>query len=169
MVCTCRSAHGSRSQQVASTAMPRFILTLYASMASDSWAPIHRASRMRRQNGWYGAPGVWSGKWALYEAIFACIPMSFRFWDRRTWLMCVQIYSPGRFYSSFVIKLMLQHMLRHYEFELLEERKPNNFTWRSAVMPRTDLMVMLTRREKSWVTSSSRRSSIKWKSPSETI
>ena len=56
--------------------------------------------------------------------------------------------SPGRFYSSLILKLVLAHVLRGYDCELLDNGKPQTFMWRTAVLPRTDLMMLMKPRGK---------------------
>ena len=59
-----------------------------------------------------------------------------------------QAASPGRFYSSLVIKLVLAHVLRGYECELHDYEKPQTFMWRSSILPRSDLTILLKPRSK---------------------
>ena len=54
--------------------------------------------------------------------------------------------SPGRFYASAVIKMIMSHMLRGYECRLRDPEKPLTFMWRSAVVPKMSLMIQLTPR-----------------------
>jgi hypothetical protein len=56
-------------------------------------------------------------------------------------------FSPARFHSGVVIKLILAHFLANYEFELADKNTSLSSTWRSYLFPREDLMVMLKPRK----------------------
>ena len=49
--------------------------------------------------------------------------------------------SAGRFYVAVVIKLILAHILRYYECELVDESVSRSVTWRSSILPRGKTLV----------------------------
>lgn len=56
--------------------------------------------------------------------------------------------SPGRFFSSLIIKLVLVHMLRGYECELRDPEKPRTYMWRTTMAPNKNLTMTLRSKEK---------------------
>lgn len=51
-------------------------------------------------------------------------------------------FSPGRFYATFAIKLIMSHLLLNYEIKT-NEPKERYFTWRSVNVPREDMKLWL--------------------------
>lgn len=49
--------------------------------------------------------------------------------------------SAGRFYVAVVIKLILAHILKYYECELVDESVSRSVTWRSSILPRGKTLV----------------------------
>lgn len=48
-------------------------------------------------------------------------------------------HSPGRFYASFIIKLVLVEMLQNYDLKMDAIPEKRYFTWRSSLIPRPNL------------------------------
>ncbi|KAM5452555.1 hypothetical protein MaudCBS49596_003373 [Microsporum audouinii] len=63
----------------------------------------------------------------------------------RDWLVwgLGRIVCPGRFYATAVLKLMLAKMLIHYDCEILGFRGSNCFQWRSAVIPKSTISLLV--------------------------
>ncbi|KAM5476753.1 hypothetical protein MauCBS54593_000023 [Microsporum audouinii] len=63
----------------------------------------------------------------------------------RDWLVwgLGRIVCPGRFYATAVLKLMLAKMLIHYDCEVLGFRGSNCFQWRSAVIPKSTISLLV--------------------------
>lgn len=49
--------------------------------------------------------------------------------------------SPGRFYASLTLKLILAHILSSYVCELPDERAVRARSWRSSIVPRSSTLV----------------------------
>lgn len=49
--------------------------------------------------------------------------------------------SPGRFYVAVVIKLILVHILRYYDCELVDPTLSRSLTWRSTIIPREQTLI----------------------------
>jgi hypothetical protein len=45
------------------------------------------------------------------------------------------ITSPGRFYASFIVKLVLVEMIQTYDFQMQSIPEKRYFTWRSSLIP----------------------------------
>ena len=56
------------------------------------------------------------------------------------------VVCPGRFYASVAIKLVLVHLLEHYEVELMDPSAERASVWRSYVLPAERTRVRLTPR-----------------------
>lgn len=56
--------------------------------------------------------------------------------------------SPGRFYASRLLKLIIAHMLENYEIKTDAEAKQETqrFYWRSAIVPKSSVVVQLRKR-----------------------
>lgn len=58
---------------------------------------------------------------------------------------------PGRFYASVLLKIMLAQLLLEYDFRLptaaSNGETPLSFTWRSAIVPRQGVRLLVRRRE----------------------
>ncbi|KAG7005467.1 FAD-dependent monooxygenase [Physcia stellaris] len=54
---------------------------------------------------------------------------------------------PGRFYASLAMKLILVHILKHYDCKLLDEQSPRSRSWRSSIVPRSSTIVLFQRRQ----------------------
>ncbi|KAF2675971.1 putative cytochrome P450, partial [Lentithecium fluviatile CBS 122367] len=50
---------------------------------------------------------------------------------------------PGRFYASLCMKLVLTHILEHYECTIDNPRGSRSFSWRSSILPRSSTVVVL--------------------------
>ena len=55
--------------------------------------------------------------------------------------------SPGRFYSSIALKLMLAHVLLNYDCHLADKAALRTFSWRSAIIPRSSTMLLMRPRK----------------------
>jgi len=51
-------------------------------------------------------------------------------------------HSPGRFYASLCMKLVLIHVLEHYECSMEEPQSSRFFSWRSSNVPRASTVVI---------------------------
>ena len=56
------------------------------------------------------------------------------------------IASPGRFYVSVMAKMIIAHLLLHYEFKLVDESVLSTFTWGVNTMPHPKLRILLRKR-----------------------
>lgn len=56
--------------------------------------------------------------------------------------------SPGRFYASISMKLIIAHIVKGYDLKLLDQNKERSSTWRSYVFPRQDVFMQLFPRNK---------------------
>ncbi|KAK0516452.1 hypothetical protein JMJ35_001055 [Cladonia borealis] len=54
---------------------------------------------------------------------------------------------PGRFYASHVLKLILRHILLHYDIKLADKSEPRTFAWRTAIVPRENTRLLARRRK----------------------
>lgn len=52
--------------------------------------------------------------------------------------------SPGRFYASAVMKVILGQMILNYDCELLNPNEKRLFTWRSTILPKPSAKVVFT-------------------------
>jgi hypothetical protein len=52
--------------------------------------------------------------------------------------------SPGRFYASAVMKVILGQVLMNYDCELADATKPRWWTWRSSMLPNYKTEVVFT-------------------------
>ena len=59
------------------------------------------------------------------------------------------ICSPGRFYATAVLKLVVATMLLNYNCELPPIRGERSFQWRSSVIPKRSIKLMVQRRDNS--------------------
>lgn len=57
-----------------------------------------------------------------------------------------KIMCPGRFYSAVVMKLVLSHVLRNYDVELVDRSKGRSQMWRTTLYPRRDARAIFTPR-----------------------
>ena len=64
--------------------------------------------------------------------------------------------SPGRFYATAVLKLVVATMLLNYDCELSPIRGERSFQWRSSVIPKRSIKLMVQRRDSSTSVSSER-------------
>ena len=55
-------------------------------------------------------------------------------------------FSPGRYYASAVMKIMLAQVIRNYNCKLLDTEAKRWFTWRSSMLPKKHIKVIFTRR-----------------------
>ena len=55
--------------------------------------------------------------------------------------------SPGRFYIAVVLKTILAHILRRYEFRLVNEKASRTFYWRATIIPRRSAKLLMRDRE----------------------
>ncbi|KAL8836815.1 MAG: hypothetical protein Q9170_002776 [Blastenia crenularia] len=53
---------------------------------------------------------------------------------------------PGRFYASLTLKLILIHVLKYYECELLDGQAPRSRCWRSSIVPRPSTIIFFNKR-----------------------
>lgn len=53
---------------------------------------------------------------------------------------------PGRFYASLVMKLILVHILDHWDCKMLDPMAPRSRSWRSSIVPRNGTVVLFKRR-----------------------
>jgi hypothetical protein len=56
--------------------------------------------------------------------------------------------SPGRFYAAAVLKLVVATVLLNYDCELPPIRGERSFQWRSSVIPKRSIKLMVQRRDK---------------------
>lgn len=56
------------------------------------------------------------------------------------------IPSPGRFYASVALKMLVAHVLKEFDFNLLSTKAPRSFSWRSAIIPRSSTVIQMRRR-----------------------
>lgn len=45
------------------------------------------------------------------------------------------LFSPGRFYAAFIMKMICAHILIGYDIELANPTAPRTFSWRSGIVP----------------------------------
>ncbi|KAI1120565.1 cytochrome P450 [Nemania abortiva] len=58
------------------------------------------------------------------------------------------IICPGRFYSAVATKLILAHILKNFDCQLLGQNKRKSTIWRSYVLPREDVLIRFSPRKK---------------------
>ncbi|KAI0114415.1 cytochrome P450 [Nemania sp. FL0031] len=58
------------------------------------------------------------------------------------------IVCPGRFYSAIATKLIVAHVLKNFDCELLHQYKRKSTIWRSYVLPREDVLIRFSPRKK---------------------
>jgi cytochrome P450 len=67
-------------------------------------------------------------------------------WDYTFWgsphLPC-----PGRWYASYAIKHVLVHLLKTYNFELVNPEAKKYFTWTTAIVPKSDMCISVMKIE----------------------
>lgn len=51
--------------------------------------------------------------------------------------------SPGRFYASAVLRLLLCHVLAKFDVQLLDKRATRTMTWRSAIVPCSNTTIVV--------------------------
>ena len=51
--------------------------------------------------------------------------------------------SPGRFYATLVLKLILVHILSNYDCKMQEIKGPRSRQWRSAIIPKESIMLWI--------------------------
>jgi cytochrome P450 len=49
---------------------------------------------------------------------------------------------PGRFYSATAMKLVMAHILQNYDVELVDEKAPRSWIWRTTQTPHEDASVI---------------------------
>ncbi|KAK8127347.1 Cytochrome P450 [Apiospora sp. TS-2023a] len=54
---------------------------------------------------------------------------------------------PGRFYASLILKLITANLLQEWECKLRDTTAPRSMVWRSSIVPRSDTVVLLRKRE----------------------
>ncbi|KAH6669837.1 cytochrome P450 [Halenospora varia] len=54
---------------------------------------------------------------------------------------------PGRWYVSAALKQVMSHMILTYDFQLENPNAPRTFSWTTALVPRTDVNILLRRRD----------------------
>ena len=56
--------------------------------------------------------------------------------------------SPGRYYASRVLKLVIAHILKDYEIKIDGKAKltTQNFYWRSSIVPKSNTVIQLRKR-----------------------
>lgn len=52
-------------------------------------------------------------------------------------------HSPGRFYASAVLRLLLCHIVSNFDISLLNPNAGRTMTWRSAIVPRSSTIIVL--------------------------
>tara|TARA_R110002003_G_scaffold110_2_gene9237 strand:- start:5154 stop:5345 length:192 start_codon:yes stop_codon:yes gene_type:complete len=52
--------------------------------------------------------------------------------------------SPGRYYASAVMKVILGQIIMNYDCELADPEAPRWWTWRSSMLPKEKTMVIFT-------------------------
>lgn len=59
-------------------------------------------------------------------------------------------FSPGRYYASYALKLILAHILMRYDFELMDVSNAGtqSFSWRSAMVPRSSTALRFCERKR---------------------
>ena len=91
--------------------------------------PTQRTSRFTDVTETYPVWGY--GSWAWYVApspISAAMPLI-------SMLANAEGCSPGRFYASFIMKMVLVHILVNYDFKLVNEKAPRVWAWRTFRIP----------------------------------
>ncbi|KAI9879025.1 MAG: hypothetical protein M1830_009824 [Pleopsidium flavum] len=53
---------------------------------------------------------------------------------------------PGRFYAAAIMKLMVAHVLLHYDIKFQDEKAELSFSWRSAIIPRSGTKLLFRER-----------------------
>ena len=56
------------------------------------------------------------------------------------------ITSPGRFYISMLAKMIMAHLLLHYDFRLADQDAPSTLSWRENLLPHATLRILLRKR-----------------------
>ena len=54
--------------------------------------------------------------------------------------------SPGRFYASAALKMMVANTLVKYEMKFVDKTASRTFSWRSAIVPRSSNSLMVRER-----------------------
>lgn len=60
----------------------------------------------------------------------------------------LSLSSPGRYYASRVLKIIIAHMIQHYEIktDVNADQKTQRFYWRSAIVPKSNTVIRLRKR-----------------------
>lgn len=56
--------------------------------------------------------------------------------------------SPGRFYASIAVKLVLKHLLDNYDLDLVDPAADRTSVWRTYLLPKESTLVKFTPRTK---------------------
>lgn len=59
-----------------------------------------------------------------------------------------RILCPGRFYATMVMKLVVAHIVTEYDVLLPESPSSRSMQWRSAVIPKCSVSLLVKRRER---------------------
>lgn len=55
-------------------------------------------------------------------------------------------HSPGRFYASHALKLMLRHIILHFDIRLADRTVSRSFAWRASIVPHERVELLVKRR-----------------------
>lgn len=84
---------------------------------------------MQARHGMFGELGGWFGKYLSSSRL-------------KSWSL--HCFSPGRFYATAVMKLVVGHIIKNYDCQLAHPRASRWFTWRSTMLPKQRTMVLFT-------------------------
>jgi hypothetical protein len=96
---------------------------------------------------------VWgTGRMTWY--VKRCLSFSFLFFSRflfGAWeanpVVNFAVDSPGRYYATAVMKVILAQVILNYDCRLVDMKSPRVFTWRSTTIPKSDTMVIFKLRK----------------------
>lgn len=128
-------------------AMRKITANLSTLMDIDSWLRMKRGSRPLRI--------LYSQKWRN--------PFLFGVWDSthgeqaslsteanhggyNFWALLMHMPSPGRFFASGMLKLMVAHVLLTYDIRFADESQKRTFCWRSAIVPSSKSAILFRER-----------------------
>lgn len=79
----------------------------------------------------FGEQGAWLG---TYDVTGICTELT------------IVLPSPGRFYATAIMKIIMAQLLLHYNMQLVEKDVRRWWTWRSSMLPRKGTLVRMSPR-----------------------